>query len=111
MSILSPADLIIYGMGELPLAEVVERLKAGADIAELRKILQTTYAVDAQDFQPQEGDLCLFSYEECLKDKKKQAMNFKHIEEESNKFHAPSIYPILASPTLATRARPSRPTK
>lgn len=91
MSILSPADLIIYGMGELPLAEVVERLKAGADIAELRKILQTTYAVDAQDFQPQEGDLCLFSYEECLKDKKKQAMNFKHIEEESNKFHASRI--------------------
>lgn len=91
MSILSPADLIIYGMGELPLAEVVERLKAGADIAELRKILQTTYAVDVQDFQPQEGDLRLFSYEECLKDKKKQAMNFKHIEEESNKFHASRI--------------------
>lgn len=91
MSILSPADLIIYGMGELPLAEVVERLKAGADIAELRKVLQTTYAVDAQDFQPQEGDLRLFSYEECLKDKKKQAMNFKHIEEESNKFHASRI--------------------
>lgn len=91
MSILSPADLIIYGMGELPLAEVVERLKAGADIAELRKILQTTYAVDAQDFQPQEGDLRLFSYEECLKDKKKQAMNFKHIEEESNKFYASRI--------------------
>ena len=91
MSILSPADLIIYGMGELPLAEVVERLKAGADIAELRKVLQTTYAVDAQDFQPQEGDLRLFSYEECQKDKKKQAMNFKHIEEESNKFHASRI--------------------
>lgn len=91
MSILSPADLIIYGMGELPLAEVVEKLKAGADIDELRKVLQTTYAVDAQDFQPQEGDLHLFSYEECQKDKKKQAMNFKHIEEESNKFHASRI--------------------
>lgn len=91
MSILSPADLIIYGMGELPLAEVVEKLKAGADIDELRKVLQTTYAVDAQDFQPQEGDLRLFSYEECIKDKKKQAMNFKHIEEESNKFHASRI--------------------
>ena len=91
MSILSPADLIIYGMGELPLAEVVEKLKAGADIDELRKVLQTTYAVDAQDFQPQEDDLHLFSYEECQKDKKKQAMNFKHIEEESNKFHASRI--------------------
>ena len=91
MSILSPADLIIYGMGELPLAEVVEKLKAGADIDELRKVLQTTYAVDAQDFQPQEGDLHLFSYEECQKDKKKQTMNFKHIEEESNKFHASRI--------------------
>lgn len=91
MSILSPADLIIYGMGELPLTTLVKKIKDGASMAELRKILQTSYAIHPRDFMPKEDDLTLFSYEECLKDKKKQAMNFRHIEEESNKYHARRI--------------------
>lgn len=91
ISILSPADLIIYGMGELPLTTLVKKIKDGASMAELRKILQTSYAIHPRDFMPKEDDLTLFSYEECLKDKKKQAMNFRHIEEESNKYHARRI--------------------
>lgn len=39
----------------------------------------------------QPDDIILFSHEECLKDKKKQALNFRHIEEESNKLHAQRI--------------------
>lgn len=33
-------------------------------------------------------DIILNSHEDCLKDKRKQAQNFKHIEEEANKMHA-----------------------
>jgi uncharacterized radical SAM protein YgiQ len=40
------------------------------------------------EVKPQANDRILFSYEDCLKDKKKQAQNFKYIEEESNKRHA-----------------------
>ena len=39
----------------------------------------------------QESDIVLHSHEECLRDKRKQAENFRHIEEESNKLHAQRI--------------------
>ncbi len=38
-----------------------------------------------------EGLLFLHSHEECLADPKKQAENFRHIEEESNKLHAQTL--------------------
>ncbi len=38
-----------------------------------------------------EGLLFLYSHEECLADPKKQAENFRHIEEESNKLHAQTL--------------------
>lgn len=82
----SPADLLIYGMGELPVKEIVSRLQKGTPFHELKNIRQTAYLTDKTDSQP--GDIELFSYEECLKDKLKQAKNFKHIEEESNKYNA-----------------------
>jgi len=36
-------------------------------------------------------DIVLHTHEECLRDKRKQAENFRHIEEESNKLHAQRI--------------------
>ncbi len=91
ISILSPADLVIYGMGELPFRHIIRALQNGADLFSMRDVPQTTFAIRQKEYTPQEGDLLLFSYEECLKEKKKQAMNFKHIEEESNKYHARRI--------------------
>lgn len=39
----SPADLLIYGMGELPMNELVTRLKAGESFNSLKDIRQTVY--------------------------------------------------------------------
>lgn len=86
----SPADLLIYGMGELPLKELVGRLKKGERFNSIRDIPQTAY-LTSQPVAPEEGDIHLFSHEECLEDKLKQAKNFRHIEEESNAFHASRI--------------------
>ena len=85
----SPADLLIYGMGEKPIRELVHRLLAGEEFASLRDIPQTVYL--AREVEKKEDDLILFSHEECLKDKLKQAKNFRHIEEESNKLAAHRI--------------------
>ncbi|MDR1880844.1 MAG: YgiQ family radical SAM protein [Tannerellaceae bacterium] len=82
----SRADLLIYGMGEQPLRELVRRLKAGEPLQRLRDIRQTAYLTDSS--LPEAGDISLFSHEECLNDKRKQAQNFRHIEEESNKYAA-----------------------
>lgn len=85
----SPADLLIYGMGEKPIKELVSRLKSGIPFNEIKDIRQTVYLADKEDAK--EDDIVLFSHEECLKDKLKQAKNFRHIEEESNKYNASRI--------------------
>ena len=86
----SGADLLIYGMGEKPVTDLCRYLKEHDGIP--TSLLQTAYRVRKDKFQPEEGDLRLFSHEECLKDKQKQARNFRHIEEESNKYEAARIY-------------------
>lgn len=88
----SHADLLIYGMGEKPVTELCRRLKSGEKFSDITDIPQTAYIISEKNFDGQkEGDIMLFSHEECLKDKKKQAVNFRHIEEESNKMHASRI--------------------
>ena len=85
----SPADLLIYGMGEKPIKELVNRLRNNVPFHEIKDIKQTVYLADS--VKKEEDDIELFSHEECLKDKLKQAKNFKHIEEESNKINASRI--------------------
>ena len=82
------ADLLIYGMGEKPIVELARRLEESPEIP--RDILQTVY-LSAKDDIPggiREDDIMLHSHETCLKDKRSQAENFRHIEEQSNMMHA-----------------------
>lgn len=83
------ADMIIYGMGEKPISEVVRRLNNGENIKDIRDIPQT---VLFSDEIPAESDIILYSFEECQKDKRKQAMNFRRIEEESNKIQGKTLW-------------------
>ena len=90
----SGADLIIYGMGEKPILEVARRLsenvKAKSEkLASLKDIPQTVYLTT--DLTPLSTDIVLHSHEECLQDKKAQAENFRHVEEQSNMMHASRI--------------------
>lgn len=86
----SGADYLIYGMGEKPVLAIADALAYGTR--------------DDILMQPQTGFICkevpggisaqdklLFSHEQCLKDKRSQAANFKVIEEESNKILAQRI--------------------
>ncbi|MDR1718879.1 MAG: YgiQ family radical SAM protein [Dysgonamonadaceae bacterium] len=87
----SGADALIYGMGELPVTALASALEnrspdeSDADI--FARIPQTAYLTDT-DPPPRPGDIRLASFEACLKDKKQQALNFRHIEEESNRLNA-----------------------
>ena len=84
-----PADLLIYGMGERPIVEVARRLAAGGSTDSLCDIPQTaTYISDGKAPHPNEEDVILASHEECLRDKRKQASNFKMVEEECNAYRA-----------------------
>ena len=82
----APADILVYGMGEKPMVELTRRIADGLPISACHDIPQTVYI--ANDVKPQEGDIMLHSHEECLRNKRAQAENFRHIEEQSNMMHA-----------------------
>ena len=86
----SKADMIIYGMGEKPIMELSQRLAEGTPVKQIRDIPQTVYLSQRGDIPGgiTPDDIVLHSHNECLKDKKAEADNFRHIEEESNKMHA-----------------------
>ena len=86
----SGADMITYGMGEKATIELARRLSDGLAIGDITDIPQTVF-IKPYDQIPggiRPDDIVLHSHEECLKDKRAQAENFRHIEEQSNMMHA-----------------------
>ena len=89
----SGADLLVYGMGEKPITELCRRMKEQPFIP--YDIPQTAYLVRGRQAIPpyphELEDIVLHSHEDCLNDKRKEAENFRFIEEESNKYEAARI--------------------
>ena len=97
----SGADLITYGMGEKPTLELARQLSDGIPIGNITDIPQTVYLAD--DITPSADDIVLYSHEECLHDKRAQAENYRHIEEQSNMMHAHRIIqPLTSNPSPHT---------
>ena len=86
----SGADMILYGMGEKSILRLAEELRAGKDIHDIKDIPQTVYLCGESEIPGGIGkeDIVLHSHEECLADKRAEAENYRHIEEESNKMCA-----------------------
>ena len=104
----SGADLIIYGMGELPLTDLCKTLndkllhnreEAFCSASQFNELLdkypirQTVSLQSKKLFnnQVKPDDIQLHSHEDCLTNRRHFAENFKHIEEESNKLHPQRI--------------------
>ena len=82
----APVDMIIYGMGEKPISELVRRLGKGENIATIHDIPQTVVRMKASEIPAaDEHNIILNSYERCRSDKRLQSSNFKHIEQQSNR--------------------------
>lgn len=98
----SGADLIVYGMGELPMTDLCrlleDKLLHGredryATAEEFRSLLRKfpvrqTVTLERKEDIPggiREDDIVLHPHKRCLDDPKCQAENFRHIEEESNR--------------------------
>ena len=96
------ADLLIYGMGEKPMKELLHLLKKGVPFSNLNSIPQTAYLVPKgrvpknKEFE----DLKLPSYEDCLQNKKTQFEAFRKTEIESNKIHAKRILQDVGETTV-----------
>jgi len=99
----SKADMLVYGMGEQPLREVVRLMQKGVPFSSITTIKQTAVLLDAGAKIPKNSnweDVEIASHEACLKDKKKYASNFKVIEQESNKLAARRIFQKVGHKTL-----------
>ena len=87
----SKADLLVYGMGEKTIIELIRQLKEGTPFNAITSIPQTAFVTEISAEYSTNIDweeLELNSHEDCLKDKLNYAKNFRHIEEESNKMVA-----------------------
>ena len=112
----SGADILVYGMGEKPIVAIAKQLQQieneklkiekycqQGELApevnsqfsifnfQLASIPQTAILYPNQESIPggiTTEDIVLNSHEQCLRDKRAEAANFRHIEEESNKLHA-----------------------
>lgn len=99
----SKADLLVYGMGEQPLREILKRLKNGEVFSSLQDINQVAYLQARDNALPNYKNwdtVALASHEVCLKDKIKYAANFKIVEVESNKWEANRITQEVGEQTL-----------
>lgn len=98
----SGADLLVYGMGELPLAEIVHEMQSGKAFSAIRNVRQTAYLVAKNQLSENNSgsDIRLFSHEECLNDKLKQSKNFRIVEEQSNLLHASRMLQNVGDQTL-----------
>lgn len=86
----SGADMILYGMGEKSITMLCGELLRGRNIGDIHDIPQTVFLTKPDNIP---GGICpddivLHSHEDCQRDKRAQAENFRHIEEESNKVKA-----------------------
>ncbi len=99
----SGADMLVYGMGEKPLREILKLLERGVPIDSLQTIPQTVVALgDGRELPKVKKwqTVELSSHELCLNDKLKFAANFKKIEQESNKQYARRLIQSIKGKTI-----------
>lgn len=102
----SKADLLVFGMGERPLIEIVRRLAAGESVRDARDVRGVAYRLGASEaggeaaapcgerppapsrFVPQPTDIVLPSFEAVSTDKAAFAAMTRTIHEKANPFKA-----------------------
>ncbi|MBR1799729.1 MAG: YgiQ family radical SAM protein [Bacteroidales bacterium] len=86
----SQADLLIYGMGEKTILKVANILSNGGTMCDLHALPQVGYCSKTCPILSDDS-IILHSFEDCQRDKRKEAENFGRIEAESNKIEARMI--------------------
>lgn len=86
-------DMIIYGMGEKTIVDIASRLDAGQHISSITDVPQTVIRMQASQVPPPgESNIILNDWDSCLRDKRRQSANFRHIEQQSNRMHGATLW-------------------
>ncbi len=84
----TPADMLLYGMGERTVVELARRLDAGEKIKDISDLPQSVILTSASQIPEADADnIVLNSWEDCRRDRRLQSANFKHIEQQSNRMN------------------------
>lgn len=88
----APVDMILYGMGEKTIIDLARRLDASEPISDITDLPQTVVLRPLSEIpEPDSNNIILSSFEKCLRDKRSQALNFKFIEQESNRMSGGAV--------------------
>ena len=99
----SQADLLVYGMGDQPLRDLLRLLKKGVSFDKIKTINQIAFLQEKSEDLPKNKNwntLSLNSHDTCLEDKIKFAANFKTVEVESNKWQANRLIQNIGEKSL-----------
>ncbi len=91
------ADLLLYGMAEPALKELVVLLQKGVPFKNIKTLPQSAALIDKDAPLPKNKkwtDIELHPHAECLKDKRNFAHNFRRIEEESNHMYPCRLHQV-----------------
>jgi len=106
----APADLLVFGMGELPLKEVASRLDRGEAISEIRDVPGTAVKEEVRRWKsaPKGDCLAIPGFAEASKDKRKYAEAFRMHALEQDPIHGRTV--VQPHPkTIIVQNRPARP--
>ncbi|WP_407357317.1 YgiQ family radical SAM protein [Methanolobus sp. WCC5] len=109
----SPADLIVYGMGELQILEIADRLNKGKAISGINDIDGTVWKMDIRSWKEKKEDTlgeCIEipPYTEVSKSKELYANAFRIIYEEQDHIRGHCIVQVHPK-TVIVQNRPMRP--
>ena len=101
-------DMIIYGMGEKTIVDIASRLDAGQHISSITDVPQTVIRMQASQVPPPgESNIILNDWDSCLRDKRRQSANFRHIEQQSNRMHGATLWQAYGN--TAVKVNPMLP--
>ncbi len=108
----APADLLVFGMGELPLKEVASMLDKGERISEIRDVQGTAIKEEVRRWKsaPKDDYLAIPGFAEVSNDQRKYAEAFRMHYEEQDPIHGRTV--VQPHPkTVVIQNRPARPLK
>ncbi|ETA67988.1 MAG: hypothetical protein PWQ51_528 [Methanolobus sp.] len=109
----APADLIVYGMGELQIVEIADRLNKGIPVSDITDIDGTVWKMDIKTWKEKKEKLLetrieIPPYVEVSKNKELYASTFKTVYHEQNHINGHAIIQVHPK-TVIIQNKPMRP--
>lgn len=109
----APADLLVYGMGELQMLAIADRLKSGIPASQINDIEGTVWKMDIRTWKEKKDELLstyleVPTYTEVSQDKALYAKAFRTISEEQDPVCGHGILQVHPK-TVVVQNKPMRP--